>query len=304
MKDAIEDRAGIDVSVVLVGLNACHYIVECIVSLKAAQWPDCRYEIIYVDNGSRDDSVARVSAEHPDVHLIANPDNRGYCPAANQGSRIAKGEYLYFLNDDTIVLDDAIARARRTLRAEAQAGVVGSRLLNLDRTDQWSGRRFPSVWSAVLGRRSALTRWLPNAAPVVDYLCKQEVARGVPFEADWVSAAALLVSQRDFWAVGGFAEDYYYWHEAVFCDRMRGIGRSVLLDPKSQIVHYEGKGSGKRSYQVLRWHIKDFHRGAFRCFCEHYGLSRLHPVRWLVGLGLATRAGLLLAGNYFTAPRA
>lgn len=293
----------VDISVVLVGLNACKYIVECIASLRAAKWPDCSFEIIYVDNGSKDDSVAQVSTLYPDVALIANPDNRGYCPAANQGSRIARGAYLFFLNDDTIVLDDAIARTMRTLQAMPQAGVVGSRLLNLDRTDQWSGRRFPTAWSAILGRRSWLARYLPNAAPLADYLCKAEVARGEPFVADWVSAAAMIVSQKDFWAINGFAEDYYYWHEAVFCDRMRGIGRQVVLDPQSQIIHYEGKGSGKRTYKVLRWHILDFHRGAFRCFCEHYGLSSLNPIRWLVGAGLFARARLLLASNWFTAPR-
>lgn len=297
------DTAAVDISVVLVGLNACKYILECIASLRAAQWPHCRYEVIYVDNGSKDDSVAQVRSRYPDVAVIANATNTGYCPAANQGARIARGAYLYFLNDDTIVLDDAIARSMRTLQARPDAGVVGSRLLNLDRSDQWSGRRFPSVWSAFLGRRSWLTRWLPDAGPVVDYLCKQEVAKGEPFEADWVSAAAMIVSVRDFWSVKGFASDYYYWHEAVFCDRMRGVGRKVLLDPQSQIVHYEGKGSGKRTYPVLKWHILDFHRGAFRCFCEHYGLSRLNPVRWAVGAGLATRAALLLAGNWFTAPR-
>ncbi len=300
-------RAGqagsIDVSVVLVGLNACKFIVECIRSLQAAQWPHVHYEIIYVDNGSKDDSVAQVSSLHPEVALIANPDNRGYCPAANQGARIARGNYLFFLNDDTIVLDDAVARALRTLKAHTAAGVVGSRLLNLDRTDQWSGRRFPSVWSAVLGRRSWLSRYLPNAAPLTDYLCKKEVEAGEPFEADWVSAAALMVSAQDYWAVGGFAEDYYYWHEAVFCDRMVARGRKVLLDPQSKIVHYEGKGSGKRTYRALRWHILDFHRGALRCFRAHYGLSPLHPLSWLVAVGLSARAGLLLAGNWFTAPR-
>lgn len=293
----------VDISVVLVGLNACKYIVECIESLRAAQWPDCRYEVIYVDNGSKDDSVVQVATRFPDVTLIANDTNTGYCPAANQGARVARGAYLYFLNDDTIVLDDAIARSMRTLKAYPGAGVVGTRLLNLDRTDQWSGRRFPTVWSAILGRRSWLTRFLPKAGPVVDYLCKDEVARGVPFEADWVSAAAMIVSVRDFWAVNGFATDYYYWHEAVFCDRMRRAGRSVILDPQSLIVHYEGKGSGKRTYRVLKWHILDFHRGAFRCFCEHYQLSRLNPLRWIVGAGLATRAGLLLAGNWLTSPR-
>ena len=298
-----DDTTPVDISVVLVGLNACRYILECIASLRAARWPGCSYEVIYVDNGSHDDSVARVREAYPEVPLIANPDNRGYCPAANQGARIARGGHLFFLNDDTIVLDDAVARASRTLAAHAEAGVVGSRLLNLDRSDQWSGRRFPGVWSAILGRRSWLAGLIPNAAPVADYLCKQEVARGEPFVADWVSAAALMVSARDFWAVKGFAEDYYYWHEAVFCDRMRAAGREVLLDPQSMIVHYEGKGSGRRTYRTLRWHILDFHRGAFRCFCEHYGLSRLHPLRWLVATGLTTRAALLLAGNWFTAPR-
>jgi N-acetylglucosaminyl-diphospho-decaprenol L-rhamnosyltransferase len=303
--DSGTDR--VDVSIILVGLNACQFILECIESVQAARWPDCSYEIIYVDNGSRDDSVASVRERFPHVPLIANPDNRGYCPAANQGARTARGDYYFFLNDDTIVLDDAIARALRTLQqaqgASPSAGVVGSRLLNLDRTDQWSGRRFPTFWSAFLGRRSWLTRLMPDAAPVADYLCKAEVARGVPFEADWVSAAALMVSAPHHWAVGGFAEDYYYWHEAVYCDRMRAKGLSVLLDPLSKIVHYEGKGSGKRTYPVLRWHIRDFHRGAFRCFCEHYGLSRFNPLRWLVRAALSTRAALLLTANWFTAPR-
>lgn len=296
-------RDAVDITVVLVGLNACRYIVDCIASLRAARWGGCSYEVIYVDNGSRDDSVAQVRSLYPEVPVIANPDNRGYCPAANQGARLARGRYLFFLNDDTIVLDDAVARALRTLQSRPGCGVVGSRLLNLDRTDQWSGRRFPTLWQAVLGRRAWLARWLPNAAPLSDYLCKAEVARGEPFEVDWVSAAALLVSASDFWAVGGFAQDYYYWHEAVFCDRMRAQGRSVVLDPLSQIVHYEGKGSGKRSYAVLRWHILDFHRGALRCYCEHYGLSRRHPLRWLVGAGLMARAACLLAGNWLFAPR-
>lgn len=299
----VDETPRIDVSIVLVGLNACRFILDCIASVQAARWPGCSFEVIYVDNGSRDDSVAQVRERYPHVTLIANPTNRGYCPAANQGARMARGDYCYFLNDDTLVLDDAIARALRTLKAHPGAGAVGSRLLNLDRSDQWSGRRFPTFWNAFLGRRSWLTRWLPHAAPVADYLCKNEVARGLPFEADWVSAAALLVSVRDHWAVGGFAEDYYYWHEAVYCDRLRVQGRRVLLDPQSQIVHYEGQGSGQRSAPVLRWHIRDFHRGALRCFCEHHDLAPSHPLRWLVRAALGTRAGLLLSANWLTALR-
>ena len=57
------DPTPVDISVVLVGLNACKFILECIASLRAAHWPDCRYEVIYIDNGSKDDSVAQVRSK-------------------------------------------------------------------------------------------------------------------------------------------------------------------------------------------------------------------------------------------------
>jgi GT2 family glycosyltransferase len=286
-----------DVSVILVGLNARRFIEDCIASVEQARWDGCRFEIIYVDNGSSDGSAQMVRDKYPEVAVIANPDNRGFCPAANQGAAIARGRHLFFLNDDTIVLDDAIARVVRFLDSNPSVGVVGSRLLNLDRSDQWSGRRFPSVLNGILGRRSMLSRWFPRARVLRDYLCEDEIRRGVPFEVDWVSAAALLVPASVFAAVGGFAEDYYYWHESIFCDRVRRLGRPVVLHPESRIVHYEGKGSGARPYRVMRWHILDFHRGAFRCYCEHHGLGQWSVRRWLAALALGARAALLLAGS-------
>ena len=291
------NSAAKDISVILVGLNACKFILECVDSLNKADWPDCSYEVIYVDNGSRDNTLEMLRQNHPEVKLLANPTNLGYCIAANQGARISSGRYYFFLNDDTIVLDDAIAMLMRFLQQTPQAGVVGSRLLNLDRTDQWSGRKFPSMLNAVFGRRSWLSRVFPGFKPLTDYLCQEQLQNDTPFVADWVSAAALMVSREIFNRVGGFAEDYYYWHEAVFCDRIRDSGKEIYLHPLSKIVHYEGKGSGARPYPVRKWHIIDFHRGAYRCYCEHYHLSRANPQRWFAAIALGARATLLLLGN-------
>ena len=116
-----------------------------------------------------------------------------------------------------------------------------------------------SFLNAIFGRRSYLSKFFPNIKPLADYLYKDEVSRGEPFIADWVSAAAVMVRKDCFYEVGGFAEDYYYWHEAVFCDRIRSNGHEIILHPQSKIVHYEGKGSGKRTYSVMKFHIKDFH---------------------------------------------
>lgn len=288
-----------DVAVILVGLNACAYIKQCITSLGQATWRQCTYEVIYVDNGSTDASVSMVQDCFPEVRILANPTNLGFCRAANQGAQLAHSRYYFFLNDDTIVQDDAIALLVECMDQTPEAGTVGSRLLNPDGTDQWSGRRFPSLANALLfGRRSFLSRLFPHARSLVRYLYKDQIQGTDPFVVDWVSAAAQLVRAETFQQIGGYAEDYYYWHEAIFCDRIRKAARTVLLHPRSKIVHFEGQGSGKRPYKVRQWHVRNFHKGAYHCYCEHYNLSLLSPWRWLAATFLSTRALALLAANY------
>jgi len=283
-----------DVSIILIGLNARRYVVECIESILAGHWRKVSFETIYIDNGSRDDSVVAVEQQFADkVRICANPENIGFCPAANQGASIARGEYLYFINDDTLVVDDAIALTVEYIKANPSIGTVGSRLVFPDKTDQYSGRMFPDIYSSILGRRSFLTKLFPNIRPVSNYLCKEQLAEGSPFEVDWVSAAGQVVSAKDFASVNGYAEDYYYWHEAVFCHRLKQTGKKVVLHPGSVVIHYEGKGSGPRPIKAQRFHIVDFHVGAYRAYCEWYSLSRLSLTKLFVGSALFFRGSCL-----------
>jgi N-acetylglucosaminyl-diphospho-decaprenol L-rhamnosyltransferase len=284
-----------DVSIIIVGLNAREYVRQCLESIAAAEWRAVRHEVVYVDNGSTDGSPAMMRQHFPSAVLIANDSNVGFCKAANQGARLARGRYFYFLNDDTLVVDDAIAILVEYMESDSAAGTVGSRLLFPDGSEQFSGRRFPKLMNGILGRRSVLTRLFPDAPWVRHYLCKEEIHGERPFAVDWVSAAGQIVRREMFAQLGGFAEDYYYWHEAVFCDRIHRAGQTVLLHPQSKIIHYEGKGTGTRTFRAQRFHIVDFHRGAFRCYCEHYGLGSLNPMRWVAAAALATRAAGLLA---------
>lgn len=285
-----------DVAVIIVGLNASRYVQECFASLDAAEWEGVSYESIYIDNGSHDDTLAMLAREYPQVRVVANATNLGFCKAANQGAGLARSRYLFFLNDDTLVLGNAIAALVRHADANPDLGALGGRLLNTDGTEQYSGRRFPSPWNAILGRRSVLTKLFPHAGPVRDYLYKELLARGQAFDVDWVSAAAVLFPAQVFTCIGGFAEDYYYWHEVIFCDRVRKVGKRVCLVPAAKIIHHEGKGSGARPFAVRRKHIVDFHRGGYRCYCEHFELGPWNPLRFLVAAMLFTRATFLLAG--------
>jgi len=111
---------------------------------------------------------------------------------------------------------------------------------------------------------------------------------------DWTGTPCLLVRREDFFSVGGFPEDFYYWHESVFCHRLIRLGRETWIVPSAKVVHFEGQGGGVRPYAVRRWHIIDFSQGAYRFHCERRSLGRWHPSRWLTGASLAFRAGALL----------
>jgi GT2 family glycosyltransferase len=287
-----------DIAVILVGLNTRGYVKDCIASLIASDWGKYTYEIVYIDNGSRDDSVEMVRTEFPTVRVVANRENLGYCKAANQGSRIVDCRYLLHLNNDTVVYPDAVRLMAEVLDEHPEAAATGCRLLNHDLTDQWSARRFPGSIHSVCGRRSFIAKHFPNAKPVRNYLYKDQLAGTEPFQVDWVATVCMLIRSEVFHAANALPEDLYYWHEAVFCNRLREQGKSVWIVPTSKIVHFEGKGGGARPYSVRRWHILDFHRGAFRFYLERHRLSRLHPRTWLTATGLATRAALLLTANW------
>jgi GT2 family glycosyltransferase len=286
----------VDVSLIIISLNSRGYVRDCIASARMSIWRRVSWEIIVVDNGSTDGTPAMLTNEFPEVRVVANPSNVGYCKAGNQGAAIARGRYLLFLNDDTVMLDDAVTRLIEWLDQHPGAGMSGSRLLNTDGTDQFSsGRRFTSPMATIFGRKSVLTRLFPRAPWARRYLMSDELQGYAPYEVDWLSAAAMVVRRAVFDEVGGLAEDFYYFHEQVFSARVKGAGYTVHLDPTSRIIHHEGVGSGVRTRRVRRQHIRAFHAAALRWFCLHHRLGAWHPIRFGAAAALATRATLLIA---------
>ncbi|MGH9628887.1 MAG: glycosyltransferase family 2 protein [Bryobacteraceae bacterium] len=297
--------AQVDVSAIIISLNSRHFLKDCIESLQKAEWRDVSYEIIVVDNGSTDGTREMVRSDYPNVVLIANEHNAGYCRAGNQGGAAACGRYLLFLNDDILIIEDALPRLVEYMDEHPDAGMTGSRLLNIDGTDQFSsGRTYPTPMNALFGRKSLLTRLFPRAPWAKKYLLSHLVESDKPYEVDWLSAAAMMVRADVFHHIGGLAEDFYYFHEMVFCRRVQRSGFRIVLDPLSKIIHYEGAGSGIRTPRVRRRHIIAFHSAAIRWFCHHHGIAGSNPLRLIVSVVLWCRAGALLAMDLLRPPAA
>ncbi|HEX9934735.1 MAG TPA: glycosyltransferase family 2 protein, partial [bacterium] len=133
-------------SVAMVNYNNVGFLESCLQSVMA-NTTGLRHEIIVVDNHSSDGSVKLVKQQFPRVRLIANQRNAGYGRAINQAVAVARGEFVLILNEDTILLPGAITKTLGFMRARSDAGIVGCRILNPDRSLQGSCRSFPSVWN-------------------------------------------------------------------------------------------------------------------------------------------------------------
>jgi GT2 family glycosyltransferase len=285
----------VDVAVIVVGFNTVDYVRQCLSSLRSTAWGGYTFRLVYVDNASTDASAETVRHEFPDVEIVANRENVGFCRACNQAAALTASRYVYLLNNDTVVFPETIPALLRFLDAMPAAGVAGNRLLNPDLSDQWSARRFPSALNALFGRRTWLGRRFANGEAMRDYLYKDEMRRGEPFQVDWVPGSCSLVRREAYESIGGLPDDMHYWSDAVFCDRLAAAGWQTFVVPAAPLVHFEGQGTGVHSFDVRRWLIADFHRGAYRFYCEHYRLTRIHPARWVAWLGLDLRRRLLVA---------
>lgn len=177
------------------------------------------------------------------IRLIRNETNLGYLRSCNKAAAAARGQYLYFLNNDTQVLPDWLDPMLALLSGQANVGAVGAKLLYPDGRLQEAGGiiwRDASGWN--FGRHEDPSK------PAYNYVR----------DVDYCSGAALLVKRSVFLGLGGFDERYVpaYYEDTDLCFQIRRIGLRTLYQPAAQVVHFEGISHGRdvavgiKSYQV------------------------------------------------------
>ena len=224
-------------SIVIVTYNSTDHIHACLAAL-ARHPPGLRHEILVVDNASPDGTGAAVRQRSPGIRVIDAGANVGFARATNLGIRHSSGDLILLLNPDTEVPAGAIDTLAAVLESDADAAVVGPRLVDAQGRAELSFGAMPGPFAEL--RQKALVRGNQRGVPVirgyVDRLTRQ------PRVVDWVSGACLLVRRADAEAVGLLDERFFMYAEDVdFCAAIRARGRKVLFTPAAEVVHVRGQ---------------------------------------------------------------
>ncbi|HRT39980.1 MAG TPA: glycosyltransferase family 2 protein [Candidatus Woesebacteria bacterium] len=266
-------------SIIIVSYNTADITINCLRSILTDKGlKNIPYEIIIIDNNSKDNSVNEIKKTFTryisnfTLKIIKNSCNLGFGKANNQGLKIAQGNYILFLNSDTIVLHSSISQALDWLCSHPEAAACTAQLLNKDKTIQASGGFFPNLanmltWSLGL-----------DDLPGINYLIKPFHPHPPKFythdsfylrdhQQDWITGAFMLIRRELLDKIGGFDENYFmYGEEVELAYRLKQITTNnqiwYLVGP--QIIHFGRASAADQSQPIL-----NEYRGVLAFFKKH-----------------------------------
>jgi len=246
-----------DLAVIIVSFNCCDALRNCLRTLPSVR-------TVVVDNASADGTVEMLKREFPSVSVIANPINRGFAAACNQGIRSTAEPFVLLLNPDT--LHPPLNALLDFMRANPDTGACGPRVLDANGTPQVTCRRFPTWWRmslAELGVRQFYFIRHPGT------------------DVDQLIGACLMLRRAALDAVGMLDEQFFlYFEEVDLCLRLRQAGWRVRYVPDATVTHLGGVCTRAVREESLRHRYESL----LKFYRKHYPRWHLLPLRLAVTL--------------------
>ena len=225
-----------DVSVIIVNYNTSVLLDNCISSLLE-KTKGINFEIIVVDNASSDNSLSMMKQKYSLIKLIESKENLGFGKANNLGSKYANGKYLFLLNTDTLLINNAIKILFDYMEIGSNINIAacGGNLYNQDLTPNFSySINFPSLKS-VFSYRSRLP-FLQNN----EYFNATDEVKDVSI----VIGADFFVRKNIYDKIGGFDPSFFmYVEDGELCYRIKKLNYRIVSVPLAKIIHLQGKSS-------------------------------------------------------------
>ncbi|MFA6007172.1 MAG: glycosyltransferase family 2 protein [Candidatus Shapirobacteria bacterium] len=230
-----------DLSIIIVTWNTADITLKCVQTIKKFLH-NIKYEIIVADNGSIDDTVAKLKKEGG-VVVIENKANLGFGKGNNIAAAKAKGDYLLFLNSDMELLDNGLKNMFDYINSHPNIGLIGPKFLNIDLSDQGSifppqtlSNAFKEFW---LGQKTYSKYVPPNKEPIDVFS---------------VSGGAVMVKRSLFEKIGGWDKRYFMFYEDLeLCRQVQKLGYKVFYYPQCCLIHRHGASGKSLANAANQW---------------------------------------------------
>ncbi len=272
-------------SIIIISYNTQDITLNCLNSILKDKGLDFSHqknsltpaEIIIIDNNSTDDSpqafkdfFQKKGITH--YHLISNSQNLGFGAANNQGLKISQGNYVLFLNSDTLILHSAISQSLDWLSSHPEAGTCTAQLLNSNKTIQPSGGFFPNLtnvftWCTGFDDLPFINQIIPPLHPHSPDFYTHDNFYLKDHPQDWVTGAFMLTRKSILDKIDGFDEKYFmYGEELELSFRLKQkfpqYQTWYLVGP--QIIHLGGASAVSKIDPIL-----NEYRGIISFFKKH-----------------------------------
>jgi len=225
-----------DISIVILNYKSKGFTLNCIKSIKEADFSNLQYEIIVVDNNSLDSIGEILSWQYPDIVFIQNKKNVGMGAGNNVGLKKASGKYAVVMNPDTIAFKDTFVKLYNYMEENRAIGIAGPKQLNPDKTVQDSCYRWHSLLTP-LYRRTPLGNFKFAEKDLERYLMR-DFDHNFKKEVNWLLGSFLFIRVKALEEAGLFDERFFlYFEDTDFCRRFWQKKWKIAYNPDVVIIH-------------------------------------------------------------------
>lgn len=266
-----------DLSIIIINFNSANCLRTCLLSIF--KYTDgINFEVIVVDNNSSEQGINKIQDDFKKIKLITRKINDGFAVANNFGAKYACGDYLLFLNPDTLIIDNSIEAMLNCIRNISKCGILSPLLLNPDGTLQYCHNKFHNLSFFF---KEAFHLHYKNINKVI----KSDYSRiNVKlFEIDWALGAALMIKRDLFFKLGGFDERYFmYYEDGDFALKVKHNGYRNYCLPAAKVVHLGGQSlNSTKNIEDKEFSHHQIHKSRLVYIAKNFNLFETTLVRFI-----------------------
>jgi GT2 family glycosyltransferase len=288
-----------DLSIIIVCYRGWERLIKCLESLNSFTGKNYSAEVIVVDNKSDDNTIFKLEEQFSGFRFIHNQVNGGFANGCNLGGKSSSGEFLLFLNPDTVALESEVEKLLNTARKNPSFGIVSCSQVNENGKKSVAMGQFPKL-SNLTGFLRAI-QGLRDSPPNASHSMPQALGSVSDIEfPDWISGSVVLMRREIFNRINGFDEDFWMYYEDVdLSRRIRNIPLEVAFCRNITIEHNHG-GSSRINIRTASLTKTEVHISRHVYISKHKsGFEKLFIQTFLVINNLISGGIMALLGLLF-----